>query len=135
MNDSCSERKLEPGLAATYSKPSDLSTSTMKSEPGFSTVNTSPGETGSVSAANWAADGDGAVPRWGSAAARDTCCGSCAPRTGTGPTIAAAPAAALAAAPFRKPRRLTRSLDFIERAPSVSVVMRVHFPRANRDRQ
>src|SRR2546423_290408 len=119
MNDSCSERKLEPGLAATYSKPSDLSTSTMKSDPGFSTVSTStastPGETGPVSAANCAADGDGAVPRWGSTAARGPCCGSCAPRTGTGPTIAAAPAAALAAAPFRKPRRLTRSLDFIER--------------------
>src|ERR1041384_1944878 len=33
MIDSCRPRKLEPGLAATYSKPSDLSTSSMKSEP------------------------------------------------------------------------------------------------------
>src|SRR5436190_9101536 len=120
MNDSCSERKLDPGLAATYSKPRDLSTSTMKSEPGFSTVRlstTTSADTGSVSAANWAAVGEGALPRRGSAAARGTCCGSCAPTTGTGPTIAAAPAAALAAAHLRKPRRPKRSLDFIEQAP------------------
>src|ERR671933_451754 len=36
MIDSCRLRKLEPGLAATYSRPSDLMTSTMKSEPGWS---------------------------------------------------------------------------------------------------
>jgi hypothetical protein len=34
-------RKLEPGLAATYSKSSDLKTSTMKSPPGLSVVSTS----------------------------------------------------------------------------------------------
>src|ERR671938_2191179 len=34
--DSCRLRKLEPGLAATYSRPSAFSTSTMKSEPGRS---------------------------------------------------------------------------------------------------
>src|SRR6266850_6329224 len=33
MIDSWRPRKLEPGLAATYSKPSDLRTSTMKSDP------------------------------------------------------------------------------------------------------
>src|SRR5215471_21574946 len=33
MIDSCSPRKLEPGFAQTYSKPSDLNTSTMKSDP------------------------------------------------------------------------------------------------------
>src|SRR5580765_4354782 len=119
MNDSCSDRKLEPGLAATYSKPSDFSTSTMKSEPGFSTVRLSAAtsvDTGPVSAASWAAVGEGAAPRRGSAEARGTCCccASCAPSTGTGPTIAAAPAAALAAAPFKKPRRPKRSLDFID---------------------
>src|SRR5579862_2068983 len=34
MKDSCRPRKLEPGLAAIYSMPSVLNTSTMKSEPG-----------------------------------------------------------------------------------------------------
>src|SRR5262245_34167278 len=33
MIDSCKPRKLDPGFAATYSKPSVFSTSTMKSEP------------------------------------------------------------------------------------------------------
>src|SRR5919202_790007 len=36
MIDSCRLRKLDPGLAATYSIPSALMTSTMKSEPGRS---------------------------------------------------------------------------------------------------
>src|SRR5687767_10004943 len=49
MNDSCSDRKLDPGLAATYSKPSDLNTSTMKSDPGRSVVITSTCATGSPS--------------------------------------------------------------------------------------
>src|SRR5580692_6968860 len=47
MIDSCSPRKLEPGLAQTYSIPRDLMTSTMKSEPLRSVVRTSPGEEGS----------------------------------------------------------------------------------------
>src|ERR1700733_7730305 len=41
MSDSCKLRKLDPGTAATYSKPRDLRTSTMKSEPGRSVVRTS----------------------------------------------------------------------------------------------
>src|ERR1700676_5403101 len=41
MIDSCNARKLEPGLEAIYSMPSDLMTSTMKSEPVRSVVNTS----------------------------------------------------------------------------------------------
>src|SRR5580693_7252265 len=36
--DSCRPRKLEPGLAQTYSKPMYFRTSTMKSEPGRSLV-------------------------------------------------------------------------------------------------
>src|SRR5450830_1698500 len=112
MNDSCSERKLEPGLAAMYSKPSDLTTSTMKSDPGFSTVRTSTSwDSGSVSAANCLAEGDAAVPRGGVAG---TCCAAT-----TGPTSAAAPAAAPTAAPFRKPPRSKAPLDFgIEPSPA-----------------
>src|SRR4030095_15670248 len=41
MKDSCRPRKLDAGFAAMYSKSSVLSTSTMKSEPGSSTVRTS----------------------------------------------------------------------------------------------
>src|SRR5205809_5219505 len=95
MSDSCSPSKLDPGFAATYSIPSDLITSTMKSEPGFSMIRvlTCAG-LGAVSAASWASDGCGAVPA--GAAPR------CAFAAGAVATSAAAPAAA----PFRKPRRL-----------------------------
>src|SRR3984885_2790625 len=41
MIDSCSPRKLEPGFAERYSKSRDLTTSTMKSEPGRFVVSTS----------------------------------------------------------------------------------------------
>src|SRR3982751_4276374 len=41
MTDSCSPRKLDPGLAQTYSKPSALMVSTMKSEPARPPVSTS----------------------------------------------------------------------------------------------
>src|SRR5690242_17227875 len=41
MIDSCSPRKLDPGLEQTYSIPSDLITSTMKSEPERDSVRTS----------------------------------------------------------------------------------------------
>ena len=52
--------RLEPGLAATYSKPSVLMTSTMKSEPGRSVVQTSTrGGGGVVSAAVCLAPGSG----------------------------------------------------------------------------
>src|ERR1700730_14900597 len=54
----CRARKLEPGLAAMYSNPRDLMTSTMKSEPGRSVVKTSTWvETGSVSGARTPAEG------------------------------------------------------------------------------
>src|SRR5580704_4292818 len=41
MTDSCRPRKLEPGLEQTYSIPSDLMTSTIKSEPERVSVRTS----------------------------------------------------------------------------------------------
>src|SRR5579863_7075388 len=41
MSDSCSARKLVPGLAAQYSIPSDLITSNMKSQPGRTLLVTS----------------------------------------------------------------------------------------------
>src|SRR5258706_7625321 len=87
-------RKLEPGLAATYSKFSALSTSTMKSPPGRSVVSTSTSPAGSVSRGAIGA-GDGTLAG-----------GACAPAAPG--TSAAAPAAALvAAALFRKSRRFT----------------------------
>src|SRR5580765_735589 len=93
MIDSCRPRKDEPGLAATYSKPSDLITSTMKSEPGRSVVYTSTrGGGGLVSAATPFAEGRGVTDRvW-------PFCGSA--REGVA-TSAAVPRAA----PFKKPRR------------------------------
>src|ERR1700724_1030277 len=41
MTDSCRPRKLEPGLEQTYSIPSDLMTSTIKSDPERVSVRTS----------------------------------------------------------------------------------------------
>src|SRR5262249_46452126 len=91
--DSCSARKLEPGLEAMYSKPRDLMTSTMKSEPAWSTVITSTLEgAGSASFAR-----TGAVPECGGSDWRCAC---------TVPLVAMN-AAALPAAPFRKLRRST----------------------------
>src|SRR5205809_6987273 len=106
MIDSCSARNVEPGLAATYSKPSDLLTSSMKSDPGRSVVYTSArGGGGLVSAATKPGPGSGVTTR---------ACGACAaaaagsaatagptPGPTPGPTSAAAPAAA----PFRNRRR------------------------------
>src|SRR5579871_514382 len=88
MMDSCSPRKLEPGLAKRYSKPSDLSTSTMKSEPGRSAVSTSTFAGGSVSRASS-----------GALAGRVACACCCAP-AGC-PAASAAPVTAL----FRNLRR------------------------------
>src|SRR5579862_3486680 len=51
MTDSCRPAKLDPGFAARYSKPSDLRTSTMKSEPGRLVVKTSTAGAASPSAA------------------------------------------------------------------------------------
>src|SRR5579864_1314008 len=90
-------RKLDPGFAQTYSNPSDLITSTMKSDPVRSAVKTSAPDGTSVSAA---ADMGGGTLRFGSA-------GSAARLAGT-----AANAAAPAAAPFRKSRRSTTGLVF-----------------------
>src|SRR5437868_3238045 len=102
MIDSCSARNVEPGFAATYSKPRDLITSSMKSDPGRSVVYTSTrGGGGLVSAATRAGLGSGVVAR---------ACAACA-ALGSAMAVLAAPdpirAAAPAAAPFRKPRRLT----------------------------
>src|SRR5215510_9725214 len=91
MIDSCRPRKLEPGLAATYSKPSAFSTSTMKSEPLrwlSRRTCTSPGPIASPAAVMI-----GVTP-WAAGAGRaggDDCPVSSA----LDPTIAAAPARAL----------------------------------------
>src|ERR1700674_980389 len=74
-------RKLDPGFAQTYSNPSDLITSTMKSDPVRSAVRTSAPEGTSVSAP---ADMGGGTVRFSSAGS--------------------------AAAPFRKFRRPTTGL-------------------------
>src|SRR5215813_6990855 len=97
MIDSCNARNVDPGLAATYSMPSVLMTSSMKSDPGRSVVYTSVrGGGGLVSAAARAAPGSGVT---GLAA-----CPAC---SGCAIEGFATKAAAPAAAPFRNPRRLT----------------------------
>src|SRR2546429_7944701 len=93
MIDSWRPRKLEPGLAHTYSKPSDLITSTMKSDPERSMVKTSIFDGVPTSASGDI--GGGAAAARGAGAAD-------APVTGFA-TSTAAPAAA----PFRKSRRST----------------------------
>src|SRR5262249_1049245 len=99
MIDSCNARKVDPGLAAIYSMPSVLTTSSMKSDPGRSVVYTSVrGGGGLVSAAARAAPGNGVT----GLAAWPVCpaCAGCA--TEGFATKAAAPAAA----PFKNPRRV-----------------------------
>src|SRR5580704_14712582 len=95
-------RKAEPGLAATYSKPNFLMTSTMKSDPGRSVVQTSTRGGGVVSAADCLAPGSGV-----GVAGRRASAASCAFAASGFTTSAAAPAAAPAEAPFKKPRRST----------------------------
>src|SRR5579862_4387964 len=95
MMDSWSPRKLDPGFAQTYSNPSDLITSTMKSAPVRSAVRPSAPDGTSASAA---ADIGGGTVRFGSAGGAATAAG------------AAARAAAPAAAPFRKFLRSTPTL-------------------------
>src|SRR5579864_151719 len=85
MMDSCRPRKLEPGLAAQYSIPSDLMTSTMKSAPG-----------------RWLEDTSAVALEV--SGLRAACC---AMAIGGLPTSPAAPAAT--AAPLKKPRRSTGS--------------------------
>src|SRR5262245_34720622 len=103
MNDSCSPRKLDAGFAMTYSNPSVFSTSTMKSEPGFSTVSESASAaSGALSAASAceACDGDnGAV-------AFEPLAGGCAAAGSAGAAKAAT------AAPRRNLRRSTFEPDF-----------------------
>src|SRR5215469_7114163 len=93
MIDSWSPRKLEPGFAHIYSIPSDLMTSTMKSDPVRLAVSTS------------ALDG---VP---TSAVRDIAGGVPGGRTGVGSLPGASDAAARTAAPtaafLRKSRRFT----------------------------
>src|ERR1700733_753364 len=96
MMDSCSPRKLDPGFAQTYSNPSDLITSTIKSDPVRSAVRTSAPDGTSASAA---ADIGGGTVRFSSAGGAATAAGT------------AAKAAAPAAAPFRKFRRSTPAFD------------------------
>src|SRR6266850_4107864 len=107
MIDSCRPRKLEPGLAATYSKPSVLRTSTMKSDPLrwlSRRTCTSPGPMASPAAVMigvtpWAAGARGAG-RAGDAA--------CAVNSPDDPTMAAAPASA----PFWRNSRRCSTLSF-----------------------
>src|SRR5579871_5191898 len=87
MIDSWMARKLDPGFAHTYSNPSDLITSTMKSDPVRSAVSTSLTEGTSVSAAGDIAGG--AVRAASAGAFAETAAGT----------------AASAAAPFKKCRR------------------------------
>src|SRR6266481_2577360 len=88
--DSCKPRKLEPGLEAIYARPKDLRTSTMKSDPDRSIVNTSTLE-GSSSFGII-----GAVADWAGIA-----CGAAIVEA-----LATSPAAP-AAAPFKNLRRST----------------------------
>src|ERR1041385_2076305 len=96
-------RKLEPGLAATYSRLSDFSTSTMKSPPGRSVVTISASSEGSVSrgAIGAVAGLAGAAAGAGGAV--------CASAPAALPTRAAPVTAAL----FRKSRRSTDPFCFI----------------------
>ena len=89
-------------VAANYSKPKVFSTSTMKSEPGFSTMRgTTLAGRRPVSAASVVAFGC-AVALRGAV--------SCAIAAGCGATTTAALTAAPVAAPFKKPRRPKRPL-------------------------
>src|SRR5947207_12503113 len=102
MIDSCSPSKLDPGLAAAYSMPRLLITSTMKSDAGFSTRrDEAPLGGGSVSARSWVLPG--AAGTAGRAEA-----GACA--AAPAGALRATSAAALTAAPFRKRRRPTEDL-------------------------
>src|SRR5580693_4079725 len=105
MSDSCRLRKLEPGFDARYSKPSDLITSTIKSEPGRSVVSTSTFEGASASAAGTAgAAAAGLGPAKGCAA--------------IAPALAASVAIPPAAAPLRNLRRSTKDVsDFFMAHP------------------
>src|SRR5580704_11919435 len=104
MIDSCRPRKLEPGLAQTYSIPRDLMTSTMKSEPLRSVVRISAGEEES------SASGEIGIAA-GTLAAAGVAEAAAVPGTAL---IAAAPTAAL----FRKLRRLMEFLLRVATAES-----------------
>src|SRR6476659_955968 len=110
MIDSCRPRKLDPGLAATYSKPSDFSTSTMKSEPlrWFSPRTcTSPGPIASPAAVMRGVVGAGGA---GEASGADGV--DCAVNSVVEATMAAAPASA----PFCRNSRRSSCLlvDFLD---------------------
>src|SRR5258708_18245304 len=96
MIDSCSPSKLEPGFAATYSKPSILITSTMKADAGCSMMRADAREGGGrVSADNCALTGVAGTARLG---------GSCVSADTTGAALATRPTAP-SAAPFKNRRR------------------------------
>src|SRR5690348_3058181 len=109
-------RKLDPGFAQTYSNPSDLITSTMKSDPVRSAVSTSATDGTSVSAT---ADIGGGTTRFTSAGGAATAAGP------------AANAAAPTAAPFRKFRRSTT--DFGCLAMNLLLGFAVVFPLYHMD--
>src|SRR5580704_1603147 len=104
MSDSCSDSKVDPGLAVRYSILSVLRTSTMKSEPGFSMMRAlAAGRAAPVSRAT-------ADPLGACAVALPPRPAGCWALVSSG---LAAKAAAPTAAPFRKPRRPTeRFVDF-----------------------
>src|SRR5689334_10828544 len=80
MTDSCRPRKLEPGLAQMYSKPRDLRTSSIKSEPERSTVSVSTLETGRGSV-SFASTGVAAARRG------SDCCATAAPWPATSAAV------------------------------------------------
>src|SRR5262245_8510317 len=113
MIDSCRPRKLDPGLAATYSKPIVFSTSTMKSEPLrwlSRRTCTSPGPIASPAAVMMGVVGPagaGEAGRAGEAGGDD-----CPASSALEPTSAAAPASALFC---RNSRRSSPSFfDFLD---------------------
>src|SRR5688500_3624267 len=101
-------RKLDPGLEATYSKSSDLMTSTMKSPPGLSVVMTSPPSGGSASRAAMGADACGAAA---------VCRGSFA--TAAPGTRAAAPVTAALLRKSRRGREGLLDVDMLSASPAV----------------
>src|SRR5437660_1175610 len=109
MRDSCSPSKLEPGFAATYSTPRSFRTCVMRSDPGRVIARpVAGGLTFPESRATCSGLCAGAPPAPGAAPGR----AAPSPWASDLPafvTSAAAPAAALAAAPLRNPRRFTEA--------------------------
>src|SRR5712691_6409356 len=134
MIDSCRPRKLEPGFAATYSKPSDFSTSSMKSEPLrwlSPMIWTSPGPIASPAAVMMGVTPCAAETGAAGRAGGVVCAAASAGNAVVDPMIAAAPASALFC------RNALRSMDMdverffrdITRTPLLTDVCRAYYHR------